>query len=128
MEFSYDGSVDPPAPVVELAVSAFDGSVSLTARVLIDSGADISVLPETLVRALDLRRVGFAEVAGYGAEAVTRFVYSAQVRLPGSSADRLVRVLSWDSPEGLAGRDLLNHWRVVLDGPRRQLTVEEVDR
>lgn len=122
---SYDHTFQPPAPIIELMISTPGNSSTLMIRFLIDSGADVSVLPEDTVTELRLRRVDVLHVAGFGLEITQRWLYSAVLQVPGVATARLARFLSWDDQYGIAGRDLLNLFRIILDGPRLQLTLEE---
>lgn len=85
----------------------------------VDSGADMTVLPEELAEALALPAIGSLPVTGPGWRGRTR-VFAARVEAAGES--HLLEVLAMGS-ETLVGRDLLNRWQVLLDGPAGVLEI-----
>jgi predicted aspartyl protease len=87
---------------------------------LVDSGADITVVPEGVPEALGLPQIGELTVRGIGG---TRRVpvYAAEVEVAGWR--RVVEVVAVGGV-ALLGRDVLNAWVVTLDGPRRALCVK----
>jgi hypothetical protein len=88
---------------------------------LVDSGADITVVPEGLPQALGLPQVGEVTVRGAAETARVR-VFAAQVEAAGER--RLVEVVGMGG-DALVGRDLLNRWVVTLDGPGASLEVDQ---
>ncbi len=89
---------------------------------LCDTGADLSCLPDVLVRTLELLEVDVISVAGYDGAPETKPVYAARLQSPGL-VDRIVRVVAIAHVYGIVGRDLLNSVRLQLDGPRETLTL-----
>ncbi len=86
---------------------------------LVDSEADITVLPEGLVQVLGLPPVGEVMVRGV-AGAVRVPVYAAELEAVGTR--RIVEVVAV-GVDTLLGRDVLNRWMVTLDGPAKVLRV-----
>jgi predicted aspartyl protease len=82
----------------------------------VDTGADITVLPEAVARRLRLPRVGHINVAGFSGSTHRVGLYAAQVDAGGAS--QIVEVIAVGR-EAIVGRNLLNRWRVTLDGPSR---------
>ncbi len=55
----YDERFSPPAPVAEAGLRNPDsGSILSNIPMLIDSGADVSVVPESVVKSLGIRHAG----------------------------------------------------------------------
>lgn len=121
MEYKYSKNFNPPAPVVELCVSVplSKDAISLTA--LIDSGADITVIPERIISQLKLRRVDSALASGFGKGVIEATVYAAILSVEGILKPKIYRVLSWSENYVLLGRDLLNQLITVLNGPNEDL-------
>ena len=65
--FDYDPRFYPPAPVLPLQVSSTKSSPPVSLFAMLDSGADMTVLPHTVVRNLGLRRLYFTHAHGFGA-------------------------------------------------------------
>ncbi len=118
--FGYDTDFSPPAPVLPLRDGAPRGRASVLLPALVDSGADITVVPLQLAVDLELPAVGSMTVYGFGGEALPAVIYAATLQIGG--AEEIAEVLAVGD-EGLVGRDLLNRWRVTLDGPRLRLTL-----
>ena len=117
---TYDDNLfDPPAPVarVSLRNPASHETVS-DVSMLIDTGADMSFIPEAVVRALNLQLAsgeGYKLRAFDGTHSVAKAVKADMLFLGRTLKGRyLVR----ESEIGIIGRDVLNHFVLVLDGPR----------
>jgi predicted aspartyl protease len=117
MKCKYSSDFNPPAPVIELCVSVplSKDDISLTA--LIDSGADVTVIPERIISQLKIRRVDSTLASGFGKGVVEASVYAAVLSVEGILKPKIYRVLSWRENYVLLGRDLLNQLITVLDGP-----------
>jgi predicted aspartyl protease len=87
---------------------------------LVDTGADCTLIPATVAKALELPRVGSLEIVGVGGTERTAYVHAALVEFAGRRL--LARVVPFDH-EAILGRDLLNGIVIVMDGPKRVLQV-----
>ncbi len=85
---------------------------------LVDSGADITVVPEGLVQVLGLPPVSEVMICGVAGTARVP-VYAAELEAVGTR--RIVEVVV--GVDMLLGRDVLNRWVVTLDGPAKVLRV-----
>ena len=121
--YPYDRIFQPPAPAVDLLLGSPRAVPDHPVRALLDSGADLTVIPEAMARDLSLVRVDVVAVFGVGQEALRSNIYVLSVLVPEMPVINL-RVLSWSRPYALIGRDVLNRVRIVLDGPQLQLTLE----
>lgn len=114
----YDTSYRPPAPVLPVGVSG-DGADTVMVPMLLDTGADVSLLPTDTVRRLRLPRVDTLVVSGFGGLKLEAAVHAATLRLGGTQL--VARVVASD--EALLGRDVLEQFELELDGPRGRLTL-----
>lgn len=96
------------------------GEPTAAVLALVDSGADLTVLPEGLPDSLHLPPVARLTVRGVAGSAQAT-VYAAELEVAGRR--RVVEVVAVGS-EPLLGRDLLNAWVVTLDGPRQQVRLD----
>jgi len=120
-EFPYDTKRTPPAPLLLLRVGLPQTEPATAVAALVDSGADITVLPEGLPETLGLPQIGEVAVRGVG-DAVRRVpVYAAELKAAGW---RGIVEVAGIGGESLLGRDVLNAWIVMLDGPRQTLRVK----
>lgn len=119
LSYPYDTSYDPPAPVVPVRISAPgspDRGVALPA--LVDSGADVTVIPAAVAEAIGLPPIGQLRVAGVAGVVHGAVVYAAEVEING--VRRPAEVIGLGD-QTLLGRNLLNQWVLVLDGPGLRL-------
>ena len=116
--FEYDTSYYPPIPVVEIGIShvkANDPAVKVIA--LVDSGADVTMLPLSLLKRANARYIGKAELSGVTDHSVPVSQYFIAIHL-GGKIFRGIRAIGHKTiAEPIVGRDLLNRMRVTLDGP-----------
>lgn len=122
--YPYDGSRNPPFPVVELTISRPDGVGPVeSVRLLADSGADQTLLPDGIAQRLGLVPEDTVAVGGFSGSWVYLDEYEAHLSLGGLPAVS-VRVLG-GSPgfHSVVGRDVLNRFKIILDGPNQTLEI-----
>lgn len=120
----YDASFVPPAPVLTVAISVVDQPTQrVTVPALLDTAADITVLPDSLVDELELAPVGETLVEGFEGRVVPASVFVVTVHVAGA---RLypARVVTHFEEYALLGRNVLNNLFVCLEGPDRQFEVK----
>ena len=112
---------DPPAPVLEVSLSiptpSFSGQI-IKCPALLDSGADITVIPQWIVRQLQLQYVDEIIATGYDGIPKRAFVYSVKIILD-NLGDLVIRTITSDGGYVLIGRDILNRWSLFLKGRSR---------
>ena len=116
---SYDASrFKPPAPVAQVALrNPATGTVVPDVVLLLDTGADITLLPRTAIVELGAVLItgpGY-EVAGF--DGTRSFVPAVNVDMVFLRRLFTGRYLVIDEDQGILGRDVLNHIALLLDGP-----------
>ena len=110
---------DPPAPVVDIIVKPRPASswpVGENVRALLDSGADATMLPESLLARIGAIRIDRRRSRGVYGQARMVSVYLVDIQI-GRLVVPLIRAIGLsDNDEPLIGRDVLNHLIVTLDG------------
>jgi predicted aspartyl protease len=81
----------------------------------------MTVIPERVIAQLKLRRVDSTPVSGFGKRVIEATVYSAALEIEGISESKIYRILGWSEDYALIGRDLLNQFIAVLNGPNEEL-------
>jgi len=119
--YPYGKQYTPPAPVLPVRVGQPGTTPTVLLSALVDTGADLSVLPQGLPARLNLPAVGRLPVAGVDGLPRPLPVYAAEVAVNGYRA--AIRVVSLGATP-LIGRDLLNRLAVHLRGPEGVLDVE----
>jgi len=105
---------------------------SETVTLLLDTGATDTALKGYIIDRLGLSVLGFHGVHSFGQEPGTSMQYSADLEIHLDNGEKkefedwkLLRFSpSYDKIDGVIGRDILQTARFVLDGPRREFTLE----
>jgi hypothetical protein len=122
--FRYVGTEFPPAPYAMISVGRPGGTThaaDLPAKV--DSGADRTVIPTPLAVQLKLDEVDRREFEGLGGQRVTMSIFRLLMTIRGCPSLVVDAAGSDGEPYILLGRDVLNNFRVVLDGPSQKLEI-----
>ena len=114
----------PPLPVITLNIVNPRTHFAISDMFIIDSGADISSIKQELFDLLDLERIGPLEVISATGQHDQRFTSAVRIETPLGNYEPVKVVVEPDTDENLLGRDLINQWKVILDGPNQQMTIE----
>ena len=110
---------DPPAPALEIFLSSPGVAASSPTPVeaLIDSGADITVIPRKFIEELQLKLVDQLPAVGYEGVPSEKLadVYSVKVFIR-DVGDYIARVIPSNYDYALIGRDIINRWDLFLRG------------
>jgi predicted aspartyl protease len=112
----HEGLFSPPAPVALAKLrNPESGATSDDVLFLLDSGADVTLLPESAVSTLGIQSFGAYELTGFDG---TKSMASA-VRADLLFLNKTFRgqFLLADHGAGILGRDVLNSVVILLDGP-----------
>lgn len=114
----------PPAPILRAPVRLSAGGPQTEIEFFVDTGADFSCLPASAVMSNSASPLGPAKRfrRGDGSFGTLSTVW-ATVELLNQSIDGYCAVTN-DSV-GLLGRDILQHFKLTLDGPAGTLTLEK---
>lgn len=118
IRFNYTRQLDPPAPFVFVSLSCPLPTRSvhdLPAQV--DPAADRTVIPGGLVDILGLRPLETLEFAGLGGRILVLSTYRVELAIRALSPLQVVVAAQDDEPYVLLGRDVLNRYRILFDGP-----------
>jgi hypothetical protein len=109
---------DPPAPLARVILRGLDGRQTVSnIPMLIDSGADVTLIPRktTVALNLNLDPKKRYELQAFDGSSSVADVVEIDLLFLGKTVRGLYLVL--DSEIGILGRDVLNHVIIMLDGP-----------
>jgi hypothetical protein len=115
----YDAArFDPPAPVANVIVRSDQlGVVIEDVPMLLDTGADVSLLPRSHVAPLTSSDATHYEVEAFDGTRSTAAAVTAELEFLGKTFRGQFLVI--DGSHGILGRNILNNLSLLLDGPSR---------
>ena len=117
---AYDGErFRPPAPVAHVTLrNPVSGEVLPDIPMLLDTGADVTIVPQTAIEALQLSTTGSDLYQVMGFDGTISTAPSVQLELVFARRTFRGAFLPVDQPSGILGRNVLNAVPLILDGPR----------
>lgn len=117
---AYDAAhFQPPAPVASVALrNPTTGAVGADVPMLLDSGADVSLVPEPAVRRLGVAPTPGQQYQLVGFDGSISFAPVVQLELVFGGRTFRGQFLLIDQDSGILGRNVLNALALLFDGPR----------
>lgn len=126
-DFAYDTSYHPFAlPHAAVTFSNYARTHrKLCPDTIPDTGADLSILPDSDCQDIDLFSSPYftSRSRGVIGPSVTTLVYRGYAEINGLHFPALIQAVSGGA-ERILGRDVLNRMRVTFDGPRNRVSFE----
>lgn len=124
--YRYAQEVSPPAPFVYVSISRPDdsGPIADDVPAQVDSASDYTILPEALIEQLGLAQVGQLAVKGFSGVFRKAPTYLVLSGLKNRERFRIRVLGDRNEPWTIVGRDVLNRFCILLDGPNEWLEVE----
>ena len=124
--YGFDEALDPPAPLLPVRVSGVEQDApGVLLPMLVDTGADCTLVPTRIARALGLPRIDELDVQGITGARRAVTVYAARVHV--GAWRSLARVVAYGEA-ALLGRDILNQLVLRIDGPARMIAIMQSSR
>jgi len=116
---SYDSTqFDPPAPTARVTLRNPDsGAVCADVPMLLDSGADVSLIPQSVASLLNIAAVPNASYELMGFDGATSFAHVVRLELVFCRRTFRGQFLLIDQAWGILGRNVLNALPLLFDGP-----------
>ena len=119
--FPYDATHNPPAPTARVTfacVGAGPDATRIEAQMLVDTGADVSLIPRAIVDAINAAPTGRTmDVVSFDDHKSARPVIAASMHLGKYKINAELLLHDEGETIGIIGRNILNLLYVVLDGP-----------
>ena len=117
----YSQAFDPPAPVADVVVRVpNDSGTSKRIEALVDTGADVSVIPDQAAQGLDLAPYAEMIVEAFDGHRQRLELYAADIAVGGVRLPPL-SVVAYPLNHATLGRDVLNRFFTTLNGPELTL-------
>ncbi|MGC8912103.1 MAG: retropepsin-like aspartic protease [Nitrososphaeria archaeon] len=119
MKYSFEYTPPAPSLTVKLTRPFSDHSLELKAK--LDTGADITVLPQHVIDKLELIPSSLVSILSFDGKKVQRYTYFVNISFQNFEY-RMVEVVGAERKDALLGRDILNRLKTVLDGKNLDFT------
>lgn len=127
VRFRYAAQLRPPAPFVHVTLFHPDDVERKQELVpaQLDTAADSTVVPIRFIEQLELRQTGFRRAIAFAGR-VKRFpTFAVTFQIRGREELILLNVIAEGrEPFVLLGRDVLNRYRILLDGPNQAVEID----
>jgi len=124
VRYAYNQQVTPPAPFVHVSVRPpYEGPAGVEVPAQIDTAADLSVIPGRLIEELQLVPLDSVSALGFGGHLLTLPTFLVELQIRELDPVTVKVLASHDEPYALLGRDVLNRFTILLDGPNLVLEV-----
>jgi predicted aspartyl protease len=116
LQFDYDRHYWPPAPVIDIAVDGYSSNVPIMIRALIDSGADGTMIPYSVLEKVEAAYTDSVRMRGVTGSSEQKDRYRVRIQI-GEIVVKGIDAVAVDDEDGsLIGRDVLSQLVVTLDG------------
>jgi predicted aspartyl protease len=112
----YDSSYHPAMPIIEIQVARRVNEASVTLNAIVDSGADATQIPISVLNRLQARKAGSGWLTVSSGARYRVNLYKIVIEI-GSYRPIYVDIVGSDQDEIIVGRDVLNQFLVTLDAP-----------
>ena len=124
MKFAFSHRYTPPAPVLEATLSTLSGEKRAKTIALIDTGADATIVPLSILLHLEARPAFSSRLRSQWGEHRQVLLYLVDIQIDESTFPGAYVVGDGLGEEVILGRDLLNRLKITLDGPAATVQID----
>jgi predicted aspartyl protease len=122
---NYDTDYYPAMPVIEIRVRRRAGQQPLTLKAIVDSGADATMLPLSLMQQLRVRKSGAGLLSSTTNSSYEVDLYTVAVQIGDARPIYVEAIGSTQRNEVIVGRDVLNQFVTTLNAPANVVEIAE---
>ena len=124
IRYNYLSQLRPPAPFVYVTLrNPVSGAEQRDVPAQLDTAADRTLLPDIFVQSLALPQIGSIVIGGVGGVTQSMPSYPVEMAIHSLPPQLIEVVASAGESWVLLGRDVLNAYRLLLDGPQLFLEI-----
>jgi clan AA aspartic protease len=120
MKYNFEYSPPAPSLTVKLTRPLSDRSLEIQAK--LDTGADITILPQYAIDELGLIPSSYVYVQSFDGRRVLRYTYLVNISFQNFEY-KMVEVIGIKRRDALLGRDILNRLKIILNGKNLEFTM-----
>jgi len=125
-QFLYDSSFYPPAPVIPFGLGLpNEATPRRNLWEQVDSGADVTLIPASILDEIGVKLADRRFMLGANGTRQRVNRYQVVIHLPTGITYGIRAIATRNDSEILLGRDVLNQWRITLDGPGETVEIED---
>jgi gag-polyprotein putative aspartyl protease len=124
IRYAFNTQKQPPAPFVRVTLRhPRTGAEARDVPAQLDTGADCTLVPSAVTERLGLDFMGSLEIGGVGGATEEMTLYAVSLTVHNLPPLTISVVAHSGEPWVLLGRDVLNAYRLLLDGPNLALEI-----
>lgn len=125
MKIQYSTEFNPPAPVLTIAFAVLDRAPQFhDTMALVDTGADMTIVPTEIIEALDAPQQYAARMRAFATGSIRPVAIHQIDNIVNQTRIPALDVIADDmGDQVILGRNFLNKFRIVLDGPNQTSTI-----
>ena len=124
IRYRYNRQIAPPAPFIHVTLRCVETDKEINELpAQLDTAADRTVLPGNCVEELGLLPLDELPIEGFGGQVFLLRTYRVQLSIHQSLPVMIEAIAHAQEPFVLLGRDVLNQYRLLLDGPQLLLEI-----
>ncbi|WXG39451.1 MAG: retroviral-like aspartic protease family protein [Candidatus Freyarchaeum deiterrae] len=120
----YDTIKDPPAPTIKVTIFNPISGNNVQYYGILDTGADDTAIPSNLIAELGLQKVRKKDYIDVYGRLVKEWTYYINVDFNNFLLE-FIEVVALPQDEVIIGRDILNNFKIVLDGKNLHFEIHD---
>lgn len=126
IEGEYSHIYNPPVPVVEIEVEdLFQSKKEKNIKCVLDTGSSMTIIPSQTREELQLSAINIMKIKDWEGNEKEVPIYHAKVWLGNDYFNVDLLESKKNENIGVIGRDILNKWIALLNGPKEEFSLDK---